>query len=188
MRTVLAAVWLMALCLPVNAAEVVQRFDTNGDGQIDQWEYYEADVLTRLEKDRDYDERVDHWVTYQDGKAVRAEFDTNGSGKADQHEFYDADGALQLVTSDEDGDGNPDQWQTYEQGTVARIEYDQNGDGRPDQWEHFKPGSDEPYKVESDTTGDGKVDTMWEEVESRTTDDANAAPLVDMDVNINTGR
>ena len=33
MRVVLAMVWLMALCLPVSAAETVQRFDTNGDGQ-----------------------------------------------------------------------------------------------------------------------------------------------------------
>ena len=32
----------------------------------------------------------------------------------------------------------------------------------PDQWEHFKPGSDEPYKVESDTDGDGNVDSVWE--------------------------
>ena len=36
MRAVLTMVWLVALCLPVSAAEVVQRFDTNADGQIDQ--------------------------------------------------------------------------------------------------------------------------------------------------------
>ena len=162
MRVVLAMVWLMALCLPVSAAETVQRFDTNGDGQIDQWEYYEADALTRLEKDRDYDERVDHWVTYRDGKAVQAEFDTNGSGKADQREFYDADGALQRVASDEDGDGtfeqqlfygadkqlerlekdtngdgNADQWQTFEQGKVVRIALDQDFNGKPEQWQSF---------------------------------------------------
>ena len=54
MRIVMAVVWLLALCLPVGAAETVQRFDTNADGQIDQWEYYDGDALTRLEKDRDY--------------------------------------------------------------------------------------------------------------------------------------
>ena len=45
MHIVLAVVWLLALCLPTMAAETaetVQRFDTNVDGQIDQWEYYEA--------------------------------------------------------------------------------------------------------------------------------------------------
>ena len=48
MRVVLTVVWLVALGLLVSAAEVVQRFDTNADGQIDQWEYYEADALTRV--------------------------------------------------------------------------------------------------------------------------------------------
>ena len=116
MRVVLVVVWLLALCLTVNAQETVQRFDTNADGQIDQWEYYESDALARLEKDRDYDQRVDHWVIYQEGKAVQAEFDTNGSGTADQREFYDADGALQRVTSDEDGDGNVDSvWESSDQ-------------------------------------------------------------------------
>ena len=66
--------------------------------------------LTRLEKGRDHDQRVDHWMTCRFGKAVKAEFDTNGSGPADQREFYGDDGALQRVTSDDDGDGNPDQW------------------------------------------------------------------------------
>ena len=82
-------------------AHMQRTFDTNGDGRTDQWEYYDADVLTRVEKDRDYDRRVDLWVTYQDGKVVKVEFDTNGSGIADQREFYGADGALQRMTSDQ---------------------------------------------------------------------------------------
>ena len=36
MRVVLAVVWLLTLCLTVNAQDTVQRFDTNADGQIDQ--------------------------------------------------------------------------------------------------------------------------------------------------------
>ena len=46
MRIELPAVWLLALCLPLGAAETVQRFDTNAEGQIDQWEFYEKDALT----------------------------------------------------------------------------------------------------------------------------------------------
>lgn len=41
------------------------------------------DALTPLGKDRDYDHRVDHWATYQDGKAATAEFDTNKEGDVD---------------------------------------------------------------------------------------------------------
>ena len=44
---------------------------------------------------------------------------------------------------------------------MERIKYDQTSAGRPDQWEHFKARSDEPYKVESDTDGDGNVDSVW---------------------------
>ena len=42
MRVVLAVVWLMVLCLPVSAAETVQRFNTNGDGQADQIIHYDG--------------------------------------------------------------------------------------------------------------------------------------------------
>ena len=38
MRRGLAVVWLVTLGLTVNAQETVQRFDTNADSQIDQWE------------------------------------------------------------------------------------------------------------------------------------------------------
>jgi hypothetical protein len=44
----------------------------------------------------------------------------------------------------------------------VRAEYDQKGAGRPNQWEYFVAGSQEPYKVERDTNGDGKADTTRE--------------------------
>ena len=162
----------------------VHRFDTNGDAQIDQWEYYDSGVLARLEKDRDYDRRVDHWVTYQDGKAVQAEFDTNGSGTVDQREFYDADGILQRVINDQDGngtfeqqfhyapgnrpkrlekdtngDGHPDQWHTFEQGRLARIALDQDFNGKPEQWQSYD-ASGATSLIEIDSTGNDKVD-QW---------------------------
>ena len=34
-KTSVMAIWLLALCLPVSAAETMQRFDTNGDGNVD---------------------------------------------------------------------------------------------------------------------------------------------------------
>jgi hypothetical protein len=41
--------------------------------------------------------------------------------------------------------------------------YDQNGDGRQDQWEYFKPDQAHPYRVERDTSGNGKADAVWEQ-------------------------
>jgi antitoxin component YwqK of YwqJK toxin-antitoxin module len=119
-------------------SEEMRRFDHNQDGKPNQWEYYRNGVLLRVEVDRHHDGRVDEWTFYENGKTVWAEFDTTGNGQVNQWLFYNAD----------------DQ--------VIRAEYDQQAEGRPDQWEYFTPGSKEPYKVERDTTGDGKADAVWE--------------------------
>ena len=138
MRVVLAVVWLMVLCLPVSAAETVQRFNTNGDGQADQIIHYDGEGrIARVLQNLDADGKPHAWMEYKAGVLASSAFDTSNNGQADQWHHYQADGH------------------------VTRIEYDQNGDGRPDQWEHFKPGSDEPHKVESDTD-DGNVDSVWE--------------------------
>ena len=43
MRIVLAVVWLLALCLVVNAQETVQWFDTNGSDAADQLEFHDVE-------------------------------------------------------------------------------------------------------------------------------------------------
>ena len=43
MRSVLVVVWLLALCLTVNAQETVPRFDTNGSDAADQREFYDVE-------------------------------------------------------------------------------------------------------------------------------------------------
>jgi hypothetical protein len=119
-------------------SEEVRRFDHNNDGKPDQWEHYRDGMLLRVEVDRNRDGRVDEWTFYEDGKPVRAEFDSTGNGQVNQWLFYDTDGQ------------------------VIRAEHDQHAKGCPDQWEYFTPGSKEPYKVERDTNGDSKADTVWE--------------------------
>jgi hypothetical protein len=77
-------------------------------------------------------------MIYESGTLVRGELDTTGNGQVNQWLFYDAEGQ------------------------VVRAEYDRHAKGRPDQWEYFAPGNKEPFKVERDTDGDGKVDSVWE--------------------------
>ena len=60
-------------------------------------------------------------------------------------------GCMLLVTASFAGTGEQ----------VRRFEH--NKDGKPDQWEYFTPGSQEPYNVERDTSGDGQIDAAWEQ-------------------------
>ncbi|ETX02326.1 MAG: hypothetical protein ETSY2_35730, partial [Candidatus Entotheonella gemina] len=139
MRTI----YLLGLCLclgmafqvdaadPVNPAEEIRRFDTNGDGNFDQWEIRVNGQLTRLEADLNHDTRVDYWLTYEQGKPRQAEFDTNGNGQVDQREIYNAQGGIQAVRTDRDGDGLLEQHVVYgPKQSVLRIETDENGDAK----------------------------------------------------------
>ncbi len=83
---------------PTEPSEGVRRFDTNGDGQFDQWETRVNGQLTHLKADRNHDTRVDYWMMYKQGKPVQAEFDTRGDGQVDQRETYNPRGVTIIGT------------------------------------------------------------------------------------------
>jgi hypothetical protein len=63
---------------------VLQRTeeDTDFDGKIDKWEYYEGTVLTRVEFDLSGHGYPDRRLIYgPDGNVIRVEMDTRGDGK-----------------------------------------------------------------------------------------------------------
>ena len=105
-RKILSVIGFLLLVIwSMSTTAEVRRFDTDGDGMIDQWEYYTGTRLFRLEADRNHDGRVDQWITYRRGQPEKAEFDSNGDGKIEQREFYDEQGELKSVEADRDGDG-----------------------------------------------------------------------------------
>ena len=113
--------------------------DTDGNGAVDRIIHYEGPgQIAQVWENLDPAGKPRTRMIYETGKLLRGEFDTTGNGQVNQWLFYDPDGQ------------------------VIRAEYDQQAKGRPDQWEYFTPGSKEPYKVERDTNGDGKVETVWE--------------------------
>jgi hypothetical protein len=62
------------------------EFDTDGNGQIDQWLFYDAEgTLIRAEYDQNGDSRADQWEYFAAGsqKPYKVERDTKGDGKAD---------------------------------------------------------------------------------------------------------
>ena len=139
------------------------EIDSTGNGNADQWHRYTDGKVGQVDIDEDADGKIDQIIHYDgEGRIARVLQNLDAEGKPHAWMEYKA-GVLASSAFDTSNNGQADQWHHYAaEGHVERIEYDQTGDGRPDQWEHFKPGSDEPYKVESDTDGDGNVDSVWE--------------------------
>jgi hypothetical protein len=117
------------------ARPVRSRIDTNEDGTIDRWEYYDQNGhLTKVGLSRRNGDKPDAWAySTADGKIARIEVSSTADERhIDRWEFYDAAAALARVEEDTNHDGRADKWERYENGAVATAEFDENGDGRPD--------------------------------------------------------
>jgi len=69
---------------PAFATEEGIRRDTNDDGKVDQIAYLDdGGNLVKLEVDSNADGIMDRFQYYQDGEVVRVERDTNGDKKVD---------------------------------------------------------------------------------------------------------
>ena len=105
---------------------VRSRIDSDEDGTIDRWEYYDENGrLAKVGFSSRRDGRVDSWAfSGADGKIARIEISSTGDEhKIDRWEFYEA-GELASVAMDENGDGKPDRKLTYSNGVLAVIESD----------------------------------------------------------------
>lgn len=76
---------------PVKAGAVTPKSvatDQNKDGKPDQWEHYEAGIITRLESDTNFDGQVDEIAYFEDKRLARGEKDVDHDGKMDQWFTY----------------------------------------------------------------------------------------------------
>lgn len=128
------------------------RLDTNEDGTLDRWEYYDgAGTLARVGLSRMGNGRPDAWVfATADGRIDRIEVSsTADESKIDRWEYYDtsaapADGGagpLQRVEADSNHDGRVDKWERYAHGVLQTAEFDVDGDGRPDRRFTYSDGA-----------------------------------------------
>ena len=119
------------------------RADTNEDGTLDRWEYYDAaGTLVKVGLSRKGSGQPDAWAyAGAGGRIDRIEVSSTGDEtRIDRWEYYDAtaapgaDGAGVLVRVDEDAnhDGRRDKWERYDRGVLRTAEFDEDGDGRPD--------------------------------------------------------
>ena len=99
--------------------------DLNFDGVTDMTEFYRDGIHYRDEIDLDFDEICDLIVTYENGVAVKKEYSYDFDSNRHGIQFFDSNGNRTEVRRDNDGDGKYD--------TI----------------EHYRPGEDEPYRVDS---------------------------------------
>lgn len=133
--------------------------DTNKNGRIETFSYWDATRIIRVEIDKDEDGKIDRWEHYDENKKLLR---IGSSSRDDQIEdtwsIPDANGFLATVESDTDRDGVVDKRETYEQdpatpgrrvlaivelglgqaGTPARRLY-YRPDGSFDRTETFRP-------------------------------------------------
>ena len=110
--------------------------DLNFDGRVDLWQYPGADgEIVEEEMDLDLDGYVDVVVYYDAGVVTRKEMSIDFAGVFSIAKYYDKQGNLLRVERDDDGDGLVDVWEYYEKNQRVRIGWDENGDGQPDSFD-----------------------------------------------------
>jgi len=114
---------------------VCREIDTNLDGIKDVVRTFNAKgEAIHEEADRNYDGKLDVWVSFVDGRMSEEDIDSNFDGKVDVWKFY-VDGELTRVKRDTNGDGKPDVWEIYTHGKLDRMGVDTEFDGHVDRWD-----------------------------------------------------
>ena len=85
----------------------LERIDvsTRRDGKVTRTERYLNNALVRAEEDSDGDGQIDKWETYEAERLATVAFDTVRRGTADRRLIYGADGSARLEI-DASGDGH----------------------------------------------------------------------------------
>ena len=134
---------------------VCREIDTNLDGIKDVVRTYnDKGEALHEEADRDFNGRIDLWVTFVDGRMTQEDEDTNSDGKADVWKFY-VDGQLSRIRRDRNFDGKADIWEIYAKGRLERVGLDDTYDGHVDRWDR-----DEQLKYEAEAADRKARDDM----------------------------
>lgn len=111
--------------------------DMNFDGRVDLWEYYEGGELVEEEMSLDSAKQIDAVIFYTDGVIRRQQMASGFDGTFAIEKFYDSDRQLRRVERDTSNDGQVDTWDYYDDGQRVRIGWDTIGDGQPDRFQEY---------------------------------------------------
>ena len=132
------------------------EFDSDDDGKVDVWNYYENGKLIRQNADKNGDEKADIFIYLQQGNVIRVEADRDGDGFFELTEKYE-NGRLTLQTIDSDKNQKADITHIIENGIHLRTEVDTDFDGKTDSWTFFD-ADETPRLTMEDTDADGIPD------------------------------
>lgn len=114
------------------------KIDRNYDGIVERTEIYDdKGLVQRVEVDSDADGKINEWIYYERGVAVKGGKDLNKDGKADITMIYDDKGVIIKTESDTNGDGKIDEWIYFVNSVPVKAEKDINGDGKIDTWLNY---------------------------------------------------
>jgi hypothetical protein len=143
------------------------RIDLDEDGQIDRWEYYDAQgKLAKVGFSRRRNGKPDAWAYPSgDGSIVRVDVSsTSDEHRIDRWERYDgsaraedggaAPGTIVSAEEDTNADGRADEWETYAQGVLRTVSFDENHDGAPDRRLTYDAGT--LVRIETQPDGHGR--------------------------------
>lgn len=135
--------------------------DVNGDGTVDQYEYFKNGRLFFVQRDLDFDGKPDLYEYYRaSGELVEQEFQLDHDDVIDAVSFYENGQIVEKIISTTFERG-VSIWKFYDaSGTLARMERDTTHDGQPDEWSYYDKGK--VVRIESDTNGDGEPDEELE--------------------------
>ena len=106
--------------------------DRNGDGKIDEWEYFDSEGRPdRIEYDNNFDGRPDVWYFFKNGTVVRSEEDTDFNGKPDWFGYYE-NGILLRMDCRPNGSEIVIRRLIYEHAVLREEWVDENHDGKFD--------------------------------------------------------
>lgn len=113
-----------------------------------------------VKSDVNKDGNPDGWTYVKNGNVEKQEMDINFDGKIDAVYLYEWGGKVKEEILDTDYDGRMDNWRIYKDGNLVEDHIDSDNDGEVDIWFYIDRGK--IIRLEKDTTGNGKPDTVSE--------------------------
>jgi hypothetical protein len=117
-------------------------FDSNDDGRNDAAGVLDGARVRQIELDSNGNGQLDRWDFYgADGKITQVGLSRADDGVMDAVAVYDGEQRLQQLNVSTRRDGRFDRVEFYEAGQLSRAEEDTDADGRVDKWESYRPNA-----------------------------------------------